>query len=183
MTGLVVRRAATSALTAGEVEAIRSLMWAAFADDEDGEFSEEDWTHSIGGTHLLLEVLGGIVAHASVVERTLEVDGRPLRTGYVEAVATRPGLEGRGYGSAVMAAAGDVIRDGFQLGALGTGRFTFYERLGWERWAGPSGVRTPGGLVATPNEDGWIMILRTPTTGDLRPSAPISCDWRPGDVW
>ncbi len=183
MTGLVVRRAATNELTDAQIEAIRSLMWAAFADDEEGEFSEEDWAHSIGGVHLLLEVDGAIIAHASVVERILEIDGRPLRTGYVEAVATRPGREGRGYGSAVMAAAGDVIRQGFQLGALGTGRFTFYERLGWECWDGPSGVRTPEGLVATPDDDGWIMILRTATTGDLRPSASISCDWRPGDVW
>ena len=33
---------------------------------------------------------GAVAAHAAVVDRTLEWDGRPLRTGCVEAVATLP---------------------------------------------------------------------------------------------
>jgi aminoglycoside 2'-N-acetyltransferase I len=182
-TSPVVRRAATHELLPAEMEALRALMWAAFAHDADGEFSEDDWQHALGGVHVVLDVGGTILSHASVVERILEVDGRALRTGYVEAVATRPGHEGRGYGSAVMAVASDVIRRDFELGALGTGRFAFYERLGWERWRGPSSVRATGGTLATPDEDGWIMVLRTPTTGTISLDAPISCDWRPGDVW
>jgi len=27
------------------------------------------------------------------------------------------------------------------------------------------------------------MVLRTPSTPALDEAAPISCDWRPGDVW
>ncbi len=178
-----IRQLATGELTAVEVEAIRAIMWAAFEDDEHGRFSESDWDHALGGIHFVLDVGGRVLSHAAVVERVLEIDGRPLRAGYVEAVATMPGYEGRGFGSAVMGDAGEVIRHGYQLGALGTGRFSFYERLGWERWRGPSAVRAPGGTRATPDEDGWIMVLRTPTTGDIRLDAPISCDWRSGDVW
>src|SRR2546426_796867 len=69
------------------------------------------------------------------------------------------------------------------LGALGTGRYRFYERLGWLRWAGPSFVRTAGGLRPTPDEDGYILVLPTPSSPPLDQSAGISCDWRPGDVW
>jgi aminoglycoside 2'-N-acetyltransferase I len=79
-----------------------------------------------------------------------------------------------------------VVRAGFELGALGTGRFSFYERLGWERWRGPSYVRTPEGERATPDDDGALMVFRTPATPTdplLDLDARISCDWRSGDVW
>jgi aminoglycoside 2'-N-acetyltransferase I len=82
-----------------------------------------------------------------------------------------------------MEAAGSYIRDRFELGALGTGRAAFYERLGWRTWRGPSAVRTPGGEHPTPEDDGFIMVLETPSTPPLDPADPISCDWRPGDVW
>ena len=177
-----VRLLATDALSPAEVESIRELLWAAFIEDDEG-FSEDDWEHGLGGVHVVLDVDGVILAHASVVERTLEIDGRPFRAGYIEAVATRPGHEGLGHGSAVVGPASDVVRERYELGALGTGRFSFYERLGWERWRGPSSVRIPGGLVATPDDDGWIMVLRTPASADIDPDAPISCHWRQGDVW
>lgn len=150
---------------------------------EDGSFEDADWDHALGGVHVVLESDGEIIAHAAVVERTLEVGGHPVRTGYVEAVATRIGHHGQGHGSTVMTEVNAVIRAGFELGALGTGRFSFYERLGWERWRGPSGVRSRGGLLRTPDEDGYILVLRTPASPALDLEATISCDWRPGDVW
>jgi aminoglycoside 2'-N-acetyltransferase I len=177
-----IRLLATDALQPAEVESLREMLWAAFAAD-DGGFSEDDWQHALGGLHVVLDVDGVILAHAAVVERTLEVDGRPFRTGYLEAVATRPGHEGLGHGSAAVSQASAIVRERYELGGLGTGRFTFYERQGWERWSGPSSVRTPTGLVATPNDDGWIMVLRTPASRDLDLGATLSCDWRAGDAW
>jgi aminoglycoside 2'-N-acetyltransferase I len=176
-----VRRIPTDGLTTDEIASIRELLWAAFADEDEG-FTETDWEHALGGVHVVLEEAGGIVAHASVVERVLEIDGRPMRTGYVEAVATKPGLERRGHGSAVMREVNEIIRAEYELGALGTGALAFYERLGWERWRGPSFVRTPAGPVRTEEDDGWIMVLRT-ADSPLDLDAPISCDWRTGDVW
>lgn len=123
------------------------------------------------------------MAHASVVERELQVAGRPLRTGYVEAVATAPGSQGRGYGSRLMTEVTAYVRERFELGALGTGRQSFYERVGWLTWGGPSSVRTATGTQRTPEDDGSIMVLLTPSSPKLDLSAPISCEWRPGDVW
>jgi aminoglycoside 2'-N-acetyltransferase I len=180
-----VRRASTAALGADEIRAIREILRSAFVEDGEG-FTEDDWQHALGGVHVIGEADGAIVAHASVVERPLEVAGRPLRTGYVEAVATAPAEHGRGHGSAVMSEVNAVVRAGFELGALGTGRFSFYERLGWERWRGPSYVRTPEGERATPDDDGALMVLRTPATPTEPPldlATRISCDWRSGDVW
>ena len=178
-----LRTLATTQLTEPEIAVIRALMADAFGPDEDERFTDDDWGHALGGTHFVLELGGEIVSHASVVERAIEVDGRPLRTGYVEAVATAPDRQGNGFGSIVMAAADAHIRDRFELGALGTGRHHFYERLGWSRWQGPSSVRTPEGAEPTPDDDAYIMVLATPTSPSLDLSAPISCESRPGDVW
>ena len=181
--GPTVKRVDTTNLLAAQVDEIKALMLDAFAEDEHGGFTEEDWQHAIGGVHFLLEFEGRIATHASVVERELHVAGAPLRTGYVEAVATAPDLQRRGFGSAVMREVNDYIANSFELGALGTGSQAFYERLGWQIWRGPTLVRAPGGDQRTPEEDGYILVITTPTTPPLDLSAPISCEWREGDVW
>jgi aminoglycoside 2'-N-acetyltransferase I len=180
---LRLRRLPTDELTSSEMAAIRTLMEVAFGSDEDDRFTDDDWRHAIGGIHVVLELDGEIVAHASVVERDIHVGGRPLRTGYVEAVATAPDRQGSGLGSIVMTHVSDDIRERFELGALGTGRQSFYGRLGWRVWEGPSWVRAPDGDQRTPEDDGFIMVLATRTSPPLDLSAPISCDWRPGDAW
>ena len=76
-----------------------------------------------------------------------------------------------------------LIEERFQLGALGTGRHHFYERLGWRTWRGPSFVRTGTGPSRTPDDDGYILVLPTPTSPTLDLEASISCEWSPGDVW
>jgi aminoglycoside 2'-N-acetyltransferase I len=177
-----VRRRTTGELTADEISGIRDLLWAAFSGDDDG-FTEDDWQHALGGQHFVLDVEGTIVSHASVVERQLHVADRPVRTGYVEAVATAPDRQGQGFGSAVMREATAHIRETFEFGALGTGEHGFYERLGWMTWQGPTFVRTPDGQRRTPDEDGYLMVLTTPTSPPIDLGAHISCDWRPGDVW
>jgi len=173
----------TDALSAQQTADIRALLWAAFADDEHGAFTEEDWQHSIGGTHFIALVESEIACHASVVERELHVARRPLRTGYVEAVATAPARQGTGFGTAVMREVNALIAASFEIGALGTGSQGFYERLGWQIWRGPSSVRTDQGEQRTPDEDGYIMALITPLTPPIDLDSPISCEWRPGDVW
>jgi aminoglycoside 2'-N-acetyltransferase I len=106
-----------------------------------------------------------------------------LRTGYVEAVATMPSRQGHGFGTAVIREVNALIAQHFELGALGTGSQGFYKRLGWQIWRGPSSVRTATGDQRTPDEDGYIMALLTASTPEIDFQAPISCEWRPGDVW
>jgi aminoglycoside 2'-N-acetyltransferase I len=178
-----LRRLSSESLTGDEIVRIRAMLDAAFWDDEEERFTDHDWDHSLGGTHVVLDDAGEIVAHAAVVQRELHVAGRPLRTGYVEAVATAPERQRQGHGTTVMRDIDAIILEGFELGALGTDSYAFYEQLGWRRWAGPSSVRTPHGERRTPDEDGFIMVLLTPATPPIELDAPISCEWRPGDVW
>jgi aminoglycoside 2'-N-acetyltransferase I len=180
---VTIRRVATAQLTEAEIAVVRRILWAAFDDPEEG-MTEDDWDHALGGTHVLAEVAGEIVGHASVVERELHVDGRPFRTGYVEAVAIDPGHQRRGLGSRLMAEIDALIVERFELGALGTGSPEIYERFGWIRWAGPTFVRSPGGLTRTEEDDDGIMVLPTPRTPPaLDRTTSISCVWRAGDVW
>ena len=178
-----LRQLATEALTSAETATIRSIMTAAFGPG-DNAFTEDDWRHALGGLHFVLDVDGMIVTHAAVVERLLHLGDRPpVRTGYVEAVATIPGQEGNGFGSQVMEAVNAHIRATYDLGALGTGRHHFYERLGWQTWRGPAHVRTSAGLHRTPDDEGYILVLRTPASPEYDLTEPISCEWRPGDAW
>ncbi len=126
---------------------------------------------------------GAVVAHAAVVGRELHVDGRPIDTGYVEGVGTAPAHQGEGLGTLAMREIGDLIRRHHDLGALATSAHGFYERLGWERWRGPTFVRTDGGLVRTPDEDDGIMVLRFGPTAAVDLGAALSCEARRGDDW
>jgi aminoglycoside 2'-N-acetyltransferase I len=178
--GPVVRLCASDELDPRARTAIRALLDAAFA----GDFTEEDWAHALGGTHAIVEAHGAVVAHASVVPRALDVGQQRVRAGYVEAVAVLPPRQGTGLGTAVMRALGAVIAGEFELGALSTGEWHFYEGLGWERWRGPTWVRHPHGrLERSPDEDDSMMILRTPRTPALDLFAPLTCDARAGDAW
>ena len=153
---LVVRICLSDELDPRDRTAIRALLDTAFA----GDFSDQDWDNALGGTHALIE------------------------TADVEAVAVLPARQGTGLGTAVMRALGEIVARDFALGALSTGEWHFYERLGWERWRGPTWVRYPDGRrERTPDDDDSLMILRTPRTPALDPSAPLTCDARPGDVW
>jgi len=184
-----LRRVATAELRRAEIDAIRALVQGAFDAGEDASdhvveaFTEDDWDHALGGMHVILEHDGELVSHAAVVERRIRIGHLALRTGYVEAVATAVGRHGRGFGSRVMRDAAAWIVDRFELGALDTGRQSFYERLGWTIWKGPVFVDGPAGRVRMPEEEGHILVLATPSTPTLDPMAPIACEWRPGDVW
>lgn len=182
MTG-PLRVAQTDELLPEELAAISSLCAAAF-----GEPWDDAWEQVGPGIHVLLELDGRIAAHAMVVDRRLYLGHEPdlgLDVGYVEWVATDLGHTGRGHGSRVMERVDAIIGEAYVLGALSTGSRSFYERLGWEAWRGPTFVRMPDGQrVRSPEEDGGVMILRTSRTPrDLDLDGPIAVEWRPAEPW
>ena len=169
----------TDTLSQSFLQDVRALLDAAF----DGDFTNEDWNHALGGVHVWTASPRGIVSHGSLVPRVLVCAGHTLQVGYVEAVATAPPYRRQGHGRAVMTHIGGLIRDRYALGVLSTGSHAFYEALGWERWRGPTFVDGPGGRRRTSEDDGGVMIFRTPRSPHLDFDGEIVCDWRPGDVW
>ena len=157
----------------------RRMLTEAF----DGEFTDADWEHCLGGMHALICYHGALIAHASVVQRRLLYRGAALRCGYVEAVAVHHEWRGRGLGAAVMDAAEQVIRGAYQLGALGSSDDGqgFYAARGWQRWQGATSVLAPAGVIRTPEDDGAVFVL--PVDVDMDATADLVCDWRDGDVW
>ncbi|HEU5014210.1 MAG TPA: GNAT family N-acetyltransferase [Roseiflexaceae bacterium] len=131
--------------------------------------------------HVLASMDGQIVSHALWITRWLQVGAGPLlRTAYVEGVATAPAYERRGLATAVMQTLQAQIAD-FDIGGLSPAQYRLYERLGWELWRGPLSARTAEGIIATPEEE--AMILRLPRTPEIDLDAPLSVEWRAGEVW
>lgn len=162
-----------------ELRSLCERAWAA----KGGDFNTEDWESCLGGTHVFAEEGGAIVAHASVIDRTFELDGTHLQTGFVEAVATLPERQGAGYASEVMRTVNALVDQGFQLGALDTEIPAFYERLGWVLWPGHTGVREPEGVRLTPEEDGNVLVRLPGGSLEAGRDSLLVCDWRPGDPW
>ncbi len=163
----------------GVLKGIRRLLDDAF----DGDFSATDWDHSLGGWHVISTDDDGIVAHAAVVPRMLYVGTRPLQAGYVEAVATAPARQHQGIGYLVMEQVGQLVNSDFDIGALSTGAYGFYEQLGWERWQGPTFVRSGSDLLRTEEEDDAVMVLRSGRSAGVDLALPIACERRAGDDW
>jgi aminoglycoside 2'-N-acetyltransferase I len=133
------------------------------------------------GTHLLGRRKGNLVSHAMWITRMLEPTSlSPLRTAYVEAIATAPAFQKRGYATELLRRLEREIQD-FDLGALSPSSAPFYERRGWEPWRGPLLIRRGRILELTPDET--VMVLRLPKTPSLDLDEPLSAEWRRGELW
>jgi aminoglycoside 2'-N-acetyltransferase I len=175
-----LRTGRTAALPPTELDRLRGFLDAAF----DGRFGDDDWAAALGGVHVLATVAGELAGHGSVVVRQLTADDRPLRTGYVEAVATAPPLRRQGIGGAVMAEVERLVSAEFELGALSSSRMAvgLYAARGWQRWTGAVAGRTREGVADCPGEAVFVLPTpRTPPGLDL--AGRLVCDWRPGDPW
>lgn len=179
MTDAHTHLAHTAELDARTRAAAKALLHDVF----EGDLTEEDWDHALGGVHALVWEGDELIGHASVVQRQMLHAGRPLRCGYVEGVGVRADRRGRGHGAAMMTALERVVRTAYDLGALSASEdaAAFYEARGWHLWQGPSAVLSPTGLQLTKEEDGAIHVLQAGAPLDL--TGQLACDWRSGDVW
>jgi GNAT superfamily N-acetyltransferase len=124
-----------------------------------------------------------LLSHGMWVTRWLQPAADvPIRTAYVEFVATHPEAQRRGLASAVMERIVAEVRRTYTLAALSPATDAFYERLGWSYWLGPLSVRTASGdSIATPEERVMILRLRPDIVPDV--TQPLSVEWREGELW
>lgn len=133
--------------------------------------------HVVGTSH------GTVVSHALWITRWLQPsDGPVLRTAYVEAVATDPAYQRRGYASAVLQTLVREVQE-FELAALCASDqgYPLYAKLGWEIWRGPLFVRQNADRIPTPGEA--VMVYRLPQSPALDIYGSLSAEWRTGDLW
>jgi aminoglycoside 2'-N-acetyltransferase I len=168
-----IERVATQALSEGTLAELRELCDLAYGRPVFEMFG--------GGEHLLGRHAGQLVCHAMWITRWLQPQGHaPLKTAYVELVATHPNYRRRGYATAIMERVAAEIADA-ELGGLSPATPHLYERLGWRLWRGPLFMRTVRGVLPTPDER--VMVLQLGRTPALDLDTPLSIEWRPGEVW
>ncbi|GAA3295790.1 aminoglycoside 2'-N-acetyltransferase [Streptomyces cinereospinus] len=169
----------TADLAPAELAAARALVRDAF----DGDLTDEDWGHTLGGMHALVHDERGLVAHGAVVMRRARYGGRRLRVGCAEGVAVRADARRRGHGGTVTAALEGVVARAYDLVALSAGDDG--ARLCAARGRRVCGGRLcalgPDGVVRLPDEEGSTCVWPVPADGD-DPDAELLFDWRDGDV-
>lgn len=166
----------TARVPAEVLSQARALMALAF-----NRYEDEDWTHALGGEHAYVIEDGRLIAHGSVVQRHCYLGERTLRVGYVESVAVHPERQRQGLGAAIMAAL-EQLAPAYDLLALSSsarGR-SLYDGRGWVPWRGTLHVLGPAGVQHLPDEEGHVLVLGA---DGLDLDAPLTCDWRAGDVW
>ncbi len=166
----------------GDVE--RSEVIELCSEAYETDFSEYlAWLKKV--THVLArDEDGRLVSHACWVTRWLQVESHePMRTAYVEAVATAKSARNLGLASAVMRKLQHAVVADYDIAALSPAVEGIYARLGWEKWQGPLFVRRDGVIEAAPDDEG-VMIFRLPRTPPLDLTRPLSIEWRPGgEIW
>lgn len=172
-----------SSFSSTELNELRTWLEVAY---DDGPWRAEHWAEIGPGPHVVAEDDdGAMLAHACVAWVPVTIGGSTLRAGYLEDVATRADVRGRGYGTTVVSATHPLIHAEAEIGFLATGSQPFYEQLGWMRWRGPSSVIEPDGTrTRTPEEDGSLMVLRFPDTPAVSLELPVSRPRRdPEEAW
>ncbi len=136
----------------------------------------------VNASHVLGYYGDSLVSHAAWVPRYLQAGKYPpMRTAYVEAVATEPAYRNRGFASSIMKCLIGEIQD-YELAALSPFSVEYYGRLGWELWRGPLFIRMNDHRIRSP-QDEEVMIFRLPKTPALDLDAPLSAEWREGELW
>ncbi|MFF8829919.1 GNAT family N-acetyltransferase [Streptomyces sp. NPDC015131] len=171
----------TYELPPAELGAIRALLDTAF----DGDFTDRDWDHGLGGVHAVVRDEHGVAAHGSVIMRRVAHAGRSYRVGYVEAVAVRADRRRQGLGGRVMAALEEVVDGAYAFGALSASEegAALYRARGWQLWNGRIEAYGPGGTAHLPDEEDSTYLR--PAAGRTLPSASAGAlvfDWRDGDI-
>jgi aminoglycoside 2'-N-acetyltransferase I len=177
-----VQIVAADALDRAARAEIIALCEAAYREDFARWFDELP-----GSIHVLArDEHGTLVSHAAWVTRWLQPAGiPPLRTAYVEAVATAPAHRRQGLATLVLRRLIDTVTadPGWQLCALSPAQLSLYERAGWELWRGPLAIRRGTVLEPSPPDE-QVMIRRLPgTPASLDLSSLLTAEWRVGELW
>jgi aminoglycoside 2'-N-acetyltransferase I len=176
---VTVRVRHTEQLGEEELGELKAMLTSVFGEER---YTEEAWEHCLGGVHYLLRYGDQLVAHGALVPRDLRQGGKVLHGVYGESMATLKDWRRRGFGSVIVAMATAEIRRNYDIGVFAASKYEFYQRLGWQKWRGPTFVETEHGIEAKGPERGAVMF-RLPDNSDVDPDADLTTLSRSGDDW
>ena len=166
---------ARSDLSPTERAEVDALFAAAFADGvDDLAWATSEW-------YVLVRNLDGVLTSMiEILERTVTVDGQPVRVGGIGGVGTHPDYRRRGHSTAALRVAADFLRENLAVpfGLLVTGEeeIPFYGRLGW-RVASPAPSRSTSPAIESSSAMASTWCCPSaPTPGHPAPS--ISAAYR-----
>ena len=160
---------------------IITLCNSAFPEPFDNlmDFIPPEGIHVIGYTSD-----GKAATHALLTERKFSIGGRqPMKAAYIDAVATHPDFQGRGYGSLVMNEIMRIASENYDIGGLSTYIPQWYGKLGWKEWRGPLSLEQDGEIVPTLDVDGVVMVYVFEGNDLPDVTDTLTADWRPGGGW
>lgn len=152
------------------------------SDAFEGDFSEEDWQHTFGGTRFLGFLDNSLIAHGAVVERPMRIDGIQTKVSYVEGIAVAPEHWRKGFGSLLMVEITSHCKSESSLSMLSTDERVFYRKHGWRNFEGESYVLVDGIEVRSVDEDAGLMYLLG-LNQETQAPGKVVCNSRDGDAW
>lgn len=148
----------------------------------EGDFSAEDWDHSLGGSRFLGYLENELIAHGVIVSRRIWLNEIEYQVGYLEAIAVLPKYQRQGYGAALLTRLTEYANDNYLVSMLSTDEKEFYRKFGWLDFSGESYVLTHGELVRSADEDAGLMWLPG-ANSELVELTKAVCEARSGDAW
>ncbi len=135
---------------------------------------EQSWSSARPELRLVGRADGRVVAHAAVLRRFLQIDGRAQLVGDVGLVAVDPARQGSGLGAALLVRVREALCGlGMPFGFLTCGERVagFYARGGWSRVPGPTRMIRADGRMQVYGGVSMVLALATPL--DVWPSGRI----------
>ena len=135
---------------------------------------EQSWSSARPELRLVGRTDGHVVAHAAVLRRFLQINGRAQLVGDVGLVAVDPARQGSGLGAALLGRVREALCGlGMPFGFLTCGERVagFYARGGWSRVPGPTRMIRADGRMQVYGGVSMVLALATPL--DVWPSGRI----------
>ena len=135
---------------------------------------EQSWSSARPELRLVGRADGHVVAHAAVLRRFLQINGRAQLVGDVGLVAVDPARHGSGLGAALLVRVREALCGlGMPFGFLTCGERVagFYARGGWSRVPGPTRMIRADGRMQVYGGVSMVLALATPL--DAWPSGRI----------
>jgi nodulation protein A len=135
---------------------------------------EQSWSSARPELRLVGRADGQVVAHAAVLRRFLQIDGRAQLVGDVGLVAVDPARHGSGLGAVLLGRVREALCGlGMPFGFLTCGERVagFYARGGWARVPGPTRMIRADGRMQVYGGVSMVLALATPL--DAWPSGRI----------